>query len=427
LRKRLLPFILFASLFILADKVHGASTQYIKVYTNTPIYDFIADDRVRVGTLLSGQTFPLLHEDENYYYIQFGNDQAFLEKNHKVELINQAVHDNDDTARKNSQSTVITTRQTVVYNSISSNQKGFAIINTNIRYPIVSVNGNWLEINFGNRRGYIHKKNVIDDYGVPVLMYHHMLRDEENKMFKNNSMVISVNAFEEQMQYLHKQKYRTIHLQELEDYLNKRANLVGKIAVITFDDGLLSSAKYAYPILKKYKFKATQFLIVSRIRLSETPFDPDSLQYFSAITMKNTSDVFDFQHHTYNMHLRNRETNVPFLIEKSFEEIQADFMQGQQVIGKHHKGAENVKYLAYPWGQYDEKTIQAAKSVGITMAFTTETGNVKIGDEPFLLKRQGIGPRHSMDDFIKKLNGTYTEQSPSNRIYTQKNGADPLF
>jgi peptidoglycan/xylan/chitin deacetylase (PgdA/CDA1 family) len=409
LGKWLLSFILFTSLFILEDKVQGASAKYIKVHTDTPIYDFIADDKVRVGTLLSGQTFELIHEDENYYYIQFGNDQAFLEKNNRVELINQADHDNDDTARKNSPSIVITTRKTVVYDNISSSKKGLAVINRNMRYPIVSVNGNWLEINVGNRHGYIHKENVIDDYGVPVLMYHHMLRDEENKMFKNNNMVISVNAFEEQMQYLHEQGYRTIHLQELEDYLNQQANLVGKIAVITFDDGLLSSAKYAYPILKKYKLKATQFLIGSRIRYTESSFHPDYLQYFSVFTMKNTSDVFDFQHHTYNMHLRDRETNVPFLIEKSFEEIQTDLMQGKRLIGEHHKGEENVKYLAYPWGQYDEEAIQAAKSVGITMAFTTETGNIKIGDHPFWLKRQGIGPGHSLDDFVKKLNRTYSE------------------
>ncbi|MFD2679272.1 polysaccharide deacetylase family protein [Bacillus seohaeanensis] len=399
-------FLLIASFFTL-DYHSKASALYVKANSDVQLYDTIAGDTVRVGTLLSGQSMKLINEDEQYYFIHFGNGTAFIKKSGKVEVSGKSPSTTSTQNSKKLNKVIITTRQTVVYDSVKESKKAFAILNRNVRYPIISEEENWYTISLGNKVGYIYKENTKVDSGVPVLMYHHMLRDEENVRFRDNNMVISVESFEEQMQYLHKQGYRTILLQELEKYLNSQQNLVGKIAVITFDDGMLSSEKYAYPILKKFDFKATHFLIGYRTRDKNVSFHPDSLQYFSFNTMKETNDIFDFQHHTYNMHVRDRETMLPFLIFKSFEEVQTDLLRGKKRIGEHHQGEDAVKYLAYPWGQFDQKTIEAAKATGIKLAFTTETGYVKIGDSPYQLKRQGVGPRHSLKDFIMKVNGSY--------------------
>ncbi|WP_263618299.1 polysaccharide deacetylase family protein [Sporosarcina gallistercoris] len=41
------------------------------------------------------------------------------------------------------------------------------------------------------------------------------------------------------------------------------------------------------------------------------------------------------------------------------------------------------------------------------MAFTTNPGNVKLGDNRYELTRQGISPNHSLKDFENKLFGAY--------------------
>ena len=52
---------------------------------------------------------------------------------------------------------------------------------------------------------------------------------------------------------------------QLEGYVRNKLNLPAKSVVITFDDGLKSVSRYAYPILKEYGFNATAFIISSAL------------------------------------------------------------------------------------------------------------------------------------------------------------------
>jgi peptidoglycan/xylan/chitin deacetylase (PgdA/CDA1 family) len=93
---------------------------------------------------------------------------------------------------------------------------------------------------------------------------------------------------------------------------------------------------------------------------------------------------------------------------ESYEAILKDIQNGSAQLGKAFSNdTVRTKYLAYPFGHYNQITIQAAQDAGMRLAFTTMTGNVKLKDSPYELKRQGIAPYHSMEDFIKKLEGTY--------------------
>lgn len=402
--KKIIILLLFSLFFIVPKGAAETTDQYVEIIRTTKIYDQIAGEQVIVGYLIEGESYQLLSEDEKYYYISFGNGKAHFKKEYgkTTNLLNK-----QNTNQPNSNLVVITKHPTTVYDSTTNQQKSFAVINRNIRYPVIGKQEKYYKIDVGNRIGYIHEGNVNIDLGIPVLMYHHMLENPENTIFNNNSMVIKVAAFEQQMKYLHDQGYRTIHLQDLENYLMHRQNFTGKVAVITFDDGLLSTVHYAYPILKKYQFKATQFLIVAKVLGHAPLFNENSLQNIGYKEINETSDIYDYQSHTVGLHLREPSTNAPYMIIKNFNEVKEDLIYSKNLIGAHYKTPDHVKYLAYPFGQYDQEAINAAVDAGFRLAFTTETGNVKLGDDKFKLKRQGISPSHNMNDFIKKLAGTY--------------------
>ena len=399
---------LFLLLMLLFEgKSAMANQQYVSVAGKTGIYEVIDGKQVQIGVLEAHQSFLLQKEDERYYYVKFGNSTGyFLKKWGKV--VSKANYKNGNTSQKNSNTVVITKQKVAVYDGVGKNKKAFAVINTNIRYPIIgSYNKDWYKIDVGNRIGYILKSKVDVDNGIPILMYHHMLEDPDRAGFANNSMVIKVTAFQQQMNYLKQNGWRTISIQELDNYLMKRHNLTGKVAVITFDDGNLSTIRYAYPILKQNGQKATSFVIADRIRSKAAEWNESYFQYVGFHEMQATNDVFDYQHHTFGMHLRDKATNLPYLLVKSSEEIKEDILLGKKHIGKMDNNPNRVKYLAYPWGGYDSKVANAVSASGIRMAFTTNTGNVKLGDYRYALNRQGISPKHTLQDFIKKLNGTY--------------------
>lgn len=404
-KKCLSLFILF--MLLLEGKSAVASQQYVSVAGKTGVYEVIDGKQVQIGVLEANQSFLLQKEDERYYYVKFGNSTGYFSKKYG-KVTTKATYKNSNTSQKNSNTVVITKQKVVVYDGVEKNKKAFAVINTNIRYPIIgSYNKDWYKIDVGNRIGYILKSKVVVDEGIPVLMYHHMLEDPAQVGFANNSMVIKVSAFQQQMNYLKQNGWRTISIQELDNYLMKRHNLTGKVAIITFDDGNLSTIKYAYPILKQNNQKATSFVIADRIRSKAAEWNESYFQYVGFQEMKATNDVFDYQHHTFGMHLRDKATNLPYLLVKSTEEIKEDILLGKKQIGKMDNQPDRVKYLAYPWGGYDSKVANAVSFSGIRMAFTTNTGNVKLGDYRYALNRQGISPKHTLQDFIKKLNGTY--------------------
>lgn len=403
-------FISFALVFFVAATVKEVSAEETGFRAvpqqNATVFDQIDGRQVAIGTLLKGQTYQVLNEDETYYYIQFGNGTGAVKKSQLLKTVSKsgqptkAIH-------KNSNKTVITKTSSVIYDRTDKVKKGIAIVNKNIRYPIVKKAGDWYIVQVAGQTGYIHKMNVYEDLGIPVLMYHHMLEEPEQTPFKSNAMVIKVFEFQQQMDYLRKNGWRTILLDDLERYLQNEQNLTGRVAVITFDDNYTSLMKYAYPILKGNSQKAVSFVIGGKTKTFGQPWDPQTLQYMGYKEMLETMDIFDFQHHTQGMHLRESDSRVPYLLSRGQEEIEADLLKGIQHIGKVYEDPSRIRYLAYPWGQYNEITIQAAKAAGIRLAFTTETGNVQLGDHPYKLKRQGIGPYHIFEDFIRKIEGTY--------------------
>ncbi len=76
------------------------------------------------------------------------------------------------------------------------------------------------------------------------------------------------DVFEEQMSYLHK-RFRMLSVAELcHEIAEPRSKEAG--VAVTFDDGYGDLARYAFPILQKYKIPATIFLAVGAIESGET-------------------------------------------------------------------------------------------------------------------------------------------------------------
>jgi len=93
---------------------------------------------------------------------------------------------------------------------------------------------------------------------VPVFMFHTV--GVPNKKWKWNYLTTPYDVFEDELIYLKKHGYNTIHLAELEEYIKFDAKIPDKSVILTFDDGYVDNYIFAYPLLKKYGFKGTIFV-----------------------------------------------------------------------------------------------------------------------------------------------------------------------
>ncbi|MCK2000589.1 polysaccharide deacetylase family protein [[Brevibacterium] frigoritolerans] len=244
-------------------------------------------------------------------------------------------------------------------------------------------------IDLGGRVGYIHNSKVKVDKGLSILMYHQIL-DRSEVGNRIGSTTITTEQFASEMNYLHQQGFETIYTSDLEKYVAGQINLPAKTTVITFDDGLISVRENAYPILKQYGMKATEYMITYRNNHKTEIFVPEKLQYFSREDMNNLNNVFDYQAHTHNLHNINH-SNLSDLITKPYSTVKADIQLNKNILNAHS--------FAYPFGQYNDSTLKVMKELGINSAVTTKEGYVNVGDNPLLLKRFGVYRETSLTDF----------------------------
>lgn len=101
---------------------------------------------------------------------------------------------------------------------------------------------------------------------IPILMYHSIELMPRSTIMR--SLHVSPKRFNFQMRLLNMLGYKGLSLKELKPYLD--GTKFGKVVGITFDDGYQNNLVNAAPILKKYNFSATCYIVSNSIGTSNT-------------------------------------------------------------------------------------------------------------------------------------------------------------
>jgi len=112
--------------------------------------------------------------------------------------------------------------------------------------------------------GLIRLYQAIHKNKLSILMYHRIIKSDDQKVYDPNLISASPKNFEQQIKYLSR-NYNIISPVDL-------YNLPKKAVMITFDDGYFDNFKYAYPILKKYQVPAVLFPTVSFVGQTILPW-----------------------------------------------------------------------------------------------------------------------------------------------------------
>lgn len=222
--------------------------------------------------------------------------------------------------------------------------------------------------------------------GIIVLCYHNV----SNK--GGNLYTISPEEFENQIKYMIEKGYTSINIDDLYDYYFNGKNIPKKSVLITFDDGLKGVYEFAYPILKKYGFKATFFVIVNRIGRVSSYVDWKNLKEMV------DSGVFSIGSHTYDSHKTHLSDGKYLSIiskkgdDEDFENFKnrvfEDFKKSKDELEKNIQ--KKIISFAYPYGEYSKETVELLKQTGFVFAFTIRKGlNIK-NTSRFELKRYSI-------------------------------------
>lgn len=200
------------------------------------------------------------------------------------------------------------------------------------------------------------------------------------------------------MQYLASHGYRTITLTRFESMLDRKQAIPPGTVMITFDDGYESVYRYAFPVLKRYHFPATVFLITSLVGKNPTNPDPAAITYLTWFQAREMykSGLVDFQSHTHDLHryLPGQPLPGPALVVSPPEQALADLKASRRAISEHLGYLPTA--LAYPYGAHTAETARLARQAGFCPAFTTRPGPSLPPDlQPYALPRVPVFPHTS--------------------------------
>ena len=250
---------------------------------------------------------------------------------------------------------------------------------------------------------YVTANPKLNAESIPVLTYHRVVTDEtKSALYKNDSLKISVSNLENQIKWLKSNGYVTINADEFYNWYCGRSFIPENAVLITFDDGYYETYYLAYPIIKKYGVKATNFIIGSYTPEITPQFTgSNNLKRIGIDKMEETKAEypdFDYQSHTYNMHfVDNGQYRADSM---TTEEIREDIELMRQQFG--------FRYIAYPYGATNEIFKQELEDSNIKMAFGYKNkGYAKRTDDPFEISRIKISGNISMRVFKKIINRYY--------------------
>ena len=214
---------------------------------------------------------------------------------------------------------------------------------------------------------------------------------------------ISPKTFEKQIRFLAECGYQSISPELMVAAVYGDGKLPEKPILITFDDGYENFYNYAYPIMKKYGYTATVFLLAgytgwhggaaSMMNLWDVKL---GWRRFKHLTLSQIQDLskegFCFGSHGVN-HLfltYQNDSTVKFEIQTS-KSILETLLQ------------KPVHFFAYPYGDYDSKTAKLVQESGYTAAFSLNPGKVIKIDSLYFLPRIAIYSCDTIRSFKAKL------------------------
>jgi peptidoglycan/xylan/chitin deacetylase (PgdA/CDA1 family) len=182
---------------------------------------------------------------------------------------------------------------------------------------------------------------------LPILMYHRITPARvANDPYGN---CVSVASFESHLRWLRLRGYQSVDLGWVGRLLDGEAAsmLPRRPFAITFDDGYLDNQEYALPLLERYGFRATIFVVTSTIGGTNT-FDSPAAE--DAVKMLSADDIRRLRARGIGIgsHTHSHPQNLAWLTDR---ELGFELAHSRGVLSDLLQ--EDIEHFAYPHSALD--------------------------------------------------------------------------
>ncbi len=214
--------------------------------------------------------------------------------------------------------------------------------------------------------------------GQHILMYHSI--GEPASDDPTGNYTVELEAFKQQMQLLSDLKI------PVSGPMGPGASRPE--VVLTFDDGYRDNLLLVAPILEKYHFPFTVFVV--------SDFIDSSNLYLSSAELKELSQLA-----TIGLHGQTHRNLAKVDIQQVQKEIRIGKMKLESILGKE------VVHFSYPHGGANREIRNLLQREKLQLGFCSLWGNNPPNRDPFMLKRIPIYASDSLNIFKQKVLGKW--------------------
>jgi peptidoglycan/xylan/chitin deacetylase (PgdA/CDA1 family) len=233
---------------------------------------------------------------------------------------------------------------------------------------------------------------------IPILMYHQVA--EIPRSLDPMGLAVSPAQFERQMSFLAHKGYQCLSLGEAVEHIRARRDAPASSFVLTFDDGYQNILFNACPILEKFGFTATIFLVAGQMGSLSSWRGQDGDLSGQLLSWDEAGELarrgFTLGSHTLSHDFLNRLDDA-----SAFEEIRKSKMLLQERL------QISVDFLSYPFSRTDARVERLVEVAGYTAACAGDSGPRGL----FHLWRVPCGRNDTILSFSLKARGWYNKRT----------------
>jgi len=233
---------------------------------------------------------------------------------------------------------------------------------------------------------------------IPIFMYHSIESMPKSTIMR--SLHVPPRRFKFQMWILNLFGYKGLSIRELRPYLTGEKK--GKVVGITFDDGYQNVLTNAAPILKKYNFTSTCYIVSNCIGSSNIWDSPNKITQRPLMSEMEVGSWIGL-----GMDIGAHTKNHIDLTSISKEEAKKEI--GDCKIELERKYKVKVNDFCYPFGRFNKTISEITRDLGYLSATTMKRGKVNLESDIYTLPRIPINYRTLPHLFLIKLLTNYED------------------
>jgi peptidoglycan/xylan/chitin deacetylase (PgdA/CDA1 family) len=231
---------------------------------------------------------------------------------------------------------------------------------------------------------------------LPILCYHNVAAAPKDAPFK--LLYVSPDSFERQLWTLRRLGLRGVSIGEGIARLRNGASR--GCAVLTFDDGYVDTVATAAPLLKRYGFTATCYVVSGAVG-TYNRWDAEYLRERKPLM----SGAQIRQWLGAGMEVGSHSCTHPRLHELPSDAALAEIADSRTAL-RNMLGV-TIEHFAYPFGHFTTETVALVRRAGYFSAVTLLPGPAREADDPLRLPRMLVDGERGFWRFLLQVATPY--------------------